>query len=296
MFNIESDENYVLSLAEPSFKGQVLNDKIISIEYNARRRIVSCGTRDGYIVMWKCKQFSAESPSDSDGWEGMPCKKAAGLPVTQLFWGGNQQILAGLHDKGAVILNHTVLKKKMKDQFKMIQTSNKEVEVRIRNAQSQNQDFQMMMALRMNIKGIDCCGSNILFYNGKFAQVYEVSQQNGPQVLGNFESHSSASALLANSVVQSLNNKIQVVNYQGQEQFFIQLAENEGEVTHIDARTKYMAVVTSSNMIKMFDITKSPFKQVGITRKFEMKAGVSLGEIKDIALSADGKKLCILAD
>lgn len=134
MFNIESDENYVLSLAEPSFKGQVLNDKIISIEYNARRRIIACGTRDGYIVMWKCKQFSAESPSDSDGWEGMPCKKAAGLPVSQLFWGGSQQILAGLHDKGAVILNHTVLKKKMKDRFKMIQTSNKEVEVRMRNA------------------------------------------------------------------------------------------------------------------------------------------------------------------
>lgn len=57
-----------------------------------------------------------------------------------------------------------------------------------------------------------------------------------------------------------------------------------------------MAVVTSLNMIKMFDITKTPFKQIGITRKFEMKAGVSLGEIKDITLSSDGKKLCILAD
>ena len=32
------------------------------------------------------------------------------------------------------------------------------------------------MKLRMNVKGIDCCGNNILFYNGKFAQVYEVSQ------------------------------------------------------------------------------------------------------------------------
>lgn len=73
------------------------------------------------------------------------------------------------------------------------------------------------MKLRMNIKGIDCCGSNILFYNGKFAQIYEVSQQNGPQVLGNFESHSNASALTATHVVQSLNNKIQVCNYQGQE-------------------------------------------------------------------------------
>jgi len=67
--------------------------------------------------------------------------KAQGGPITQLQWGGNQQILAGLHERGAVILNHTILKKKMKDNFKMIQISNKAVEVRIKNDQSQNSDF-----------------------------------------------------------------------------------------------------------------------------------------------------------
>ena len=180
MFNIENDENYVLTLAEPSFKNQVFNDKIVSIEYNAKRRIISCGTKNGYIVMWKCKQFTTESPTDSEGWEGMPCIKAQGGPINQLQWGGNQQILAGIHAKGAVILNHTILKKKMKDNFKMIQISNKAVEVRMRNEKSQNSDFQIIMTLGMNIKGIDCCGNHILFYNGKFAQIYEVSQEKGP--------------------------------------------------------------------------------------------------------------------
>ena len=33
-------------------------------------------------------------------------------------------------------MNHTILKKKMKDNFKMIQISNKAVEVRMRNDQS----------------------------------------------------------------------------------------------------------------------------------------------------------------
>ena len=136
MFNIKNDENYVLTLADSSFKGQVFNDKIVSIQYNSRRRIISCGTKDGHIVMWKCKQFTTESPTDSDGWEGMPCIKAQGGPITQLQWGGNQQILSGLHEHGAVILNHTILKKKMKDNFKMIQISNKAVEVRMRNDQS----------------------------------------------------------------------------------------------------------------------------------------------------------------
>jgi len=57
-----------------------------------------------------------------------------------------------------------------------------------------------------------------------------------------------------------------------------------------------MAVVTSANMIKMFDISKDEYKQIGVTRRFELKAGISLGEIKEISLNSDGKKLCILAD
>jgi hypothetical protein len=32
-----------------------------------------------------------------------------------------------------------------------------------------------MMTLKMNIKGIDCCGQHVLFWNGKAAQIYEVN-------------------------------------------------------------------------------------------------------------------------
>ena len=174
MFNIEQDENYVLTLVEPAFKNQLFNDKIVSIEYNEKRRIISCGTKNGFVVMWKCKQFTTESPSDSDGWEGMPAIKAQGGPIMQLQWGGNQQILSGVHQGGAVILNHTILKKKMKDNFKMIQISNKAVEVRVKNDASANSDYQIIMTLGMNIKGIDCCGTHTLFWNGKFAQLYDV--------------------------------------------------------------------------------------------------------------------------
>jgi len=49
-------------------------------------------------------------------------------------------------------------------------------------------------------------------------------------------------------------------------------------------------------MIKIFDISRRTYKQLGVTRKFEMKSGEVLGEIKDIALNSDGKKLCILSD
>ena len=57
-----------------------------------------------------------------------------------------------------------------------------------------------------------------------------------------------------------------------------------------------MAVVTSKSMIKMFDISRRTYKQIGVTRKFEMKSGEQIGEIKDISLNSDGRKLAILAD
>lgn len=51
----------------------------------------------------------------------------------------------------------------------MIQISNKAIEVRVKNDLSSNSDFQIIMTLGMNIKGIDCCGNHTLFWNGKYA-------------------------------------------------------------------------------------------------------------------------------
>jgi len=133
LFHIEKDENYVLTLGEAAFGGLLFQDKIVSVSYNSRRRILAAGTKNGYICMWKCKQASAESPDASEGWEARPPIKAQGGPLTEVDWAGNHQLLSGMHEGGVAILNYTNLKKKMKDKFKMMQVSNKAVEVRIKN-------------------------------------------------------------------------------------------------------------------------------------------------------------------
>ena len=38
-----------------------------------------------------------------------------------------------------------------------------------------------------------------------------------------------------------------------------------------------MAVVTSKSLIKIFDISRRQYKQLGVTRKFEIKAGETIG-------------------
>ena len=74
-----------------------------------------------------------------------------------------------------------------------------------------------MMTLSMNIKGIDCCGTHTLFWNGKFMQIYDVNVQQGAQLLGNFESRSNVCALTLDSIVCSPEpGKLEVCGYTGE--------------------------------------------------------------------------------
>ena len=67
--------------------------------------------------------------------------QAGQQPINNLAWGGSNSILSAVQSNGVMILNHQLLKKKMKDSFKMIQISNKAVEVRVRNDMSANSDY-----------------------------------------------------------------------------------------------------------------------------------------------------------
>ena len=84
MFSIASDENYVLTLAEPAFGVRLIQDKINTIAYNQKTRTLCGGTKNGYIVMWKCKQMSSNSPDSSEGWEARPPQKCQGTGVSSI--------------------------------------------------------------------------------------------------------------------------------------------------------------------------------------------------------------------
>jgi hypothetical protein len=71
----------------------------------------------------------------------------------------------------------------------------------VKHGDANNSDYQIMMTLGMNIKGIDSCGSHTLFWNGKFMQVYDVNITQGATLLGNFESRANVCALTPDSVV-----------------------------------------------------------------------------------------------
>lgn len=173
LMHLEQDETYVLTLAEDAFGDALMMDKIVTISFNAKKRILAAGTKNGYIVMWKCKSMTTDSPHESEGWEAKPpfqSKITTNIPsMGYLEWGGSMNILSGMNNGGVMILSQTVLKKKMKGIIKVMQCSNKAVEVRMKNETDPSTDYQIIMTLGMNIKGLDTCNNNVLFWNGKYA-------------------------------------------------------------------------------------------------------------------------------
>jgi intraflagellar transport protein 140 len=217
LLHLGEDETYVLTLAEDAFGEALMTDKIVSISYNSKRRILAGGTKNGHIVMWKCKSMTTDSPADSEGWEAKPpfgSKVQTSNPcITSMEWGGSQNIISGMNQGGVLILSQTVLKKKMKGDIKVMQCSNKAVEVRMKNEADPTTDYQIIMTLGMNIKGLDSCGSNVLFWNGKYAQIYEVYGNKNPVMAGTFESSSTVMVLHEESIFQNKNGKIEILNF-----------------------------------------------------------------------------------
>ena len=141
MTNIESDDNYVLTLADPKFGGQLLGDKIISFDYNRRKRMISCGTQGGFIILWKCKSLTSAAPTSSDAWESNLPIHPSKQPLNSVAWGAGQGLMGSMFPNGVVILNETILKKRMRDGLKIVQSSTKALEIRMKNPQAPNSDF-----------------------------------------------------------------------------------------------------------------------------------------------------------
>ena len=57
LLHLEEDETYLLTLAEDAFDGKLMKDKIVSVSFNQKKRILLAGTKDWHVVMWKCKSM-----------------------------------------------------------------------------------------------------------------------------------------------------------------------------------------------------------------------------------------------
>ena len=134
-WHLENDENYVLTLfdVEQAIGGlNTFTDKIVSIKYESKGKVLIGGTKEGKVLFWKNQGFGNSSPSDSDQWKAMPfISMASG--INQITSGLNSGLMAVRSGNNVSLVNETVVNGKAAAGLKILQTSSNKVQIYVQN-------------------------------------------------------------------------------------------------------------------------------------------------------------------
>ena len=101
-------------------------------------------------------------------------------------------------------------------------------------------------------------------------------------------------SIFKESVILCQEHMLTTTNFQGVTKQTFNFAESEGETLGSQLFGNFLVMWTSNNYMRVFDVSRREYKQVGITRKFEGSKG-PLGDIKSCSINCDGSKIAIVA-
>ncbi|CAG9334634.1 unnamed protein product [Blepharisma stoltei] len=292
LWNLEKDANYFLTLADTDITGKMLSDKINCIAFHEKKRILAGGTKEGRVIMWKCKSLmTSTSPANREGWEAQLPVTLSADPIKQISWADGEGLLSASTEKTLSILSEADLRKVIKDDIIALQASNHQVEVRRLN----RLDASMQIYTNIKIKGMDASTSHCVVWNGKTVESYTMPDTGNGEMVGTFNKKCFIAAVHRDSIIIYTEGQIEICNMQGTVKQTVLMPESEGEVNCINVMGDNMLITTESH-IKLFDLSRREYKQRGMPRKFEDKQGQSLGIIKGGSINANGTKVALLVD
>lgn len=289
LWNLERESTYFLSLGDSDPSGKLLSDKIISVAYNDKKRIITAGTQEGRVVMWKCKQLlSGESPASKEGWEPQLPVSLGTNPITQVTWSSSEAVLSASSATSISVISETILRKKVRDGCVALQLNNNTIEVRKFGKLESSSTFTSSI----RIKGMDISSSLLVVWSGKVIESFNLSTENAT---GKFQKKSFKCAAHKESILVYTKGQMEVCNVQGIVKQTLSMPESDGDVTAIDIQGDSM-VVTTDLLIKLYDLSRREYKMRGMVRKFEDKQGQNHGIIRAACINIAGNKVALLVD
>lgn len=303
LWHLERDDSYILSLAHPLHMAPP-KDTLLCVGFNPATSVLAGATATGRVCMWKfhgptimgsasssSSPFSLSSydPSEHD-WEVLPPVQIESHDaIHSLCWGPSPNLLTLNCRSACSILNETVLHCRYVEGNALVQRSAEQVMLQIGE---HGKPTKIQSALR--VKGVDMNEKYVLLWNGKRAEVRELSKDEralSTSIYSSFATRASILALHHDTIYAAVGGRIEVCNLQGVVKQVLAFAENEGVPTHMHINDSYLAVLTSANLLKMWDISRATPRSIVPGRAF-----LDHRVMRHVRVNANGKHVCILAN
>jgi len=299
LWNLEDDESYILSLQGVDEQNSLSGDKVTSIDFNPRKQVLACGTRSGKVVQWRCSTLSGTAKSENS-WQVLPVVSASDCMVERLTWGPGENLIHVRTDRSSIILAEAQLNASTHSPYMAVQTS--PTQVLLYHLERQQ---RTMLDTDFRVKGLSLAGSTLLIWNAKQAMLYEIDDHSmSTSECGSFVHDSgpiaSAALIMQGSdrvVALATGDKIEFTNSKGHVQKTIQFSkEVDGLPVCLDVSEAFLAVSTTQNIIRVYNVSRAVPKQIGTSRKFEGVDQKSLGEVRSVRVNKDGTRVSLLVD
>ncbi|KAG2455575.1 IF140 protein, partial [Polypterus senegalus] len=309
LWDLERDENYVLSLDENL--GFEVGETLNCVSYCSAKGMLAAGTSRGRIAMWRKVGFSSHGIQKLEGkgqWVLQTPVETEGN-IIQLKWGSNANLLAVNTVSTVLILCEHVMSAHLSQQVAAVQLAPNQLSLSFFSTGTRHS-----LRTDMHIKGVCVSKDTVAVWNGKQITVYELS---GPTLR-------HAVSVLIVVFVNCNNVAVQVCvlqdrstlgwafgcvvclpmekaslmaehwNHRGTVKQLLPFAEVEGNPQLLSVCGNFLAVGTDAAYIKVFDLSRREAKPHCSSKSLtDLIPG--LGCITSVKCNASGTQVSALA-
>eukprot|EP01138_Halocafeteria_seosinensis_P001712 gb/GECG01001755.1/.p1 GENE.gb/GECG01001755.1/~~gb/GECG01001755.1/.p1 ORF type:complete len:1428 (+),score=214.78 gb/GECG01001755.1/:1-4284(+) len=315
IWDVFGEENYGIKLSSLGSHGVSKADKVNCIAFNPLKSILSVGTAEGKIVLWRylgaanrqeqrsqsssspeSTTSKAPNPSSEKDWSLIEVVTTEQkTPVHSLDWCPSKSILTGNTETSVSIWSEAEVRRAFYRKVKVMQSAIKEVVISVGDEEN------ITLGTGKIVKGIDCSARHIIVWSGFGAEVYELDTPEpgmlNAKLVSTLDVKCSAFIIYADTIFAAIKSDNQVVamDLQGNVKDRIQLSEMDGAPQCLAKNSKYMAISTSNGRIFVYDIDAEAPTRIHEGFFQDPKTGNSLGEMLSIQCSCDGQRVSMVA-
>ena len=289
VWDLEADENYMLSLNDEAIRTKTSSDRITKVMFHAQRGMLAASTKDGLVVFWRFIGSPTDAEDAASAWSPVTVVEL-NARVEHLAWGPRPSLLAAGFAESATVLLETAFYRKVREGLGCIQSGPDSLTV----TRCEPDALPVTLTAGIRISGADHDESRIVVWSGKKAEVYEV-QADSCRFVGAFSRVTSLIGIRKESLYAIVGPRVECCNLQGTVKHTIAFTDSEGEPCTLDVMGNFLVVATTLGMIKMWDISRREPRQLGAGTKFAEKDDVLLGNIISVKVNADGSRVSVLS-